>query len=82
MLISFGQESKDVKHMNHDIHYNFGHVFCRPEFDICLESDEEPFDPFEYVGNCGLDSANSHNNLKDMGVNAAGKHNQRGAHRK
>ena len=42
-----GQESKDVKHVNHDVHYNFGHFFHRREFDIYLESDEEPFDTFE-----------------------------------
>jgi hypothetical protein len=41
------QESKDVKHVNHDIHYNFGHFFRRREFDIYLESDKEPFDTFE-----------------------------------
>ena len=42
-----GQESKDVKYVNHDIYNNFGHFFRRREFDIYLESDEEPFDAFE-----------------------------------
>jgi len=42
-----GQEGKDVKYVNHDIHYDFGHFFRRWEFDIDLESDEESFDTFE-----------------------------------
>jgi hypothetical protein len=42
-----GQEGKDVKHLNHDIHYNASHFFRRREFDIYLEPDEEPFDTFE-----------------------------------
>jgi hypothetical protein len=42
-----GQDSKDVKHVNHDIHYNIGHFFRRREFDIYLESGEEPFDTFK-----------------------------------
>ncbi len=42
-----GQESKDVKYVNHDVHYDFGHFFHRREFDIYLESDEESFETLE-----------------------------------
>ena len=75
------QESKHVKHLDHDVHQYFSHFFRRRESDIYPESDEEPFDTFEQVGNCELDGANSHNNLRYLDVNTARKEYQRGAHR-